>query len=251
MTPATTTDSAQELVLEQNEDTEVEEAFDLISLLEGRAVSYRLFSRVFLSPLSEQDLDEFSARDFIALSAQFDEGSLLKEGFNDMGRALRKRNSGTRQQLSTDYTMCFDGLETADGLVAVPYASVFLGEEALLNQEPRNEVYRIFRAESVKPKSSLHIPEDHLSFELDFLAILSERSAEAVKAHNTEEAMRNLALSTRFIEEHILTWLDLLTERANLFLKTRFYRGALKACRGYLDLDLQVLASLQELLTEE
>lgn len=249
MTAVTPMDKTEDAALASHDTDDSKENVERI--LKGRAASYRLFSRIFLSPLSESDLEELSARNFSALASDLKDSQLLAEGFNDMGRALKRRNSGTRQQLATDYTMCFDGIEAADGLVAVPYASVFLGEEALLNQEPRNEVYRIFRAESVKPKDTLRLPEDHLSFELDFLAILSERSAEAQRTDDVSEALRNLAVSQSFIEDHILSWYDLFAERANLFLKTRFYCGALKACRAYLDLDLQVIAGLQEMLTDD
>lgn len=248
-------DKTEDALLQTRNDKTADESLEsdlsLVDVLMGRAASYRMFSRIFLSPLRDSDIDDFIARDFISMALEFEDNELLAEGFNDIGRALKRRSTGTRQQLATDYTMCFDGVEAIDGEVAVPYASVYLGSEALLNQEPRHEVYQIFRAESVKLRSSINLPEDHLSFELDFLSLLSTRAAEALEAGDTAEVLRILDVSQSFIVDNILSWLDLLTERANQVLKTRFYKGALKATKGYLKLDQSVIAGVKEMLTHE
>jgi len=218
----------------------------VISVLEGRASSYRMFSRMFLKPLSETDIDEIIESDYAAAAETLAGTGALADGFNDMGRYLRKRNTGTRQLLATDFTMCFDGVEAVGGEVAVPYASIFIGKEALLNQEPRHRAYRIYQTESVKLKAGINLPEDHLSFELEFLSILSDRAAAAYKRGNREETVRNLEVSREFINEHILSWYDLFMERAGKVLKTRFYRGVMKATKGYLELDLSTIADLMD-----
>lgn len=218
----------------------------IIEVLRGRADSYRMFSRLFLKPLADEDIETLASMDLVSRAEDLDGTGLLAEGFNDMGRGLRKRNTGTRQMLATDFTMCFDGVETVDDEVAVPYASVFLGEKALFNQEPRNEVFKIFRAEGITLRSTVKLPEDHLSFELEFLAILSNRAAIALSEEDVPGARRNLELSRDFIENHILTWIGLLSERAGKVIKTRFYRGVMKATQGYLELDLETIADVLE-----
>jgi len=220
-------------------------------VLRGRASSYLMFSRLFLKPLSEVDIEELAAMDFIGRSQSLEGTGLLAEGFNDMGRDLLKRNTATRQKLGTDYTMCFDGVATIKGEVAVPYASVFLSEKALLYQEPRTEVYKLFCAEGISLKDNVNLPEDHLSFELEFLAVLSERAAVALEVDDMPEVRRNLELSRSFINEHILTWIGLLFERAEELLTTRFYRGVLKATTGYLELDLETISEIMEELGDE
>jgi TorA maturation chaperone TorD len=224
----------------------IEQAEACHELLFGRSASYRMFSRLFLKPLSQEEIEELAAMDLHLKALDLKDSEMLAQGFNDMGRGLRKRHTGTRQLLSTDYTMCFDGVEAVNEEVAVPYASIFLGEKALFNQEPRNAVYRLFCAENVTLKQNVNLPEDHLSFELEFLAVLSERADAAIAAGDIGEALRNLELSRDFICKHILTWLDLLSERALKILKTRFYRGVIEATRGYLELDLATLGDILE-----
>ena len=216
----------------------------LSDLLEGRVASYRMFSRLFLKPLSDSDIEDLVSMDLISRALDLEGTGLLAEGFNDMGRGLRKRHTGTRQMLATDYTMCFDGVETVGEEVAVPYASIFLGEKALFNQQPRNEVYQLFFIEGVGLKKNIDLPEDHISFELEFLAILSERAFAAFQSDDLDEFRRNLKLSRDFTHNHILSWFGLLAKRAYKILKTRFYRGVIKATEGYLRLDLQIIDEL-------
>ena len=224
---------------------------DIIEVLRDRAAGYRMFSRLFLKPLTEEDIDLLESMQLIDRALELEGTGLLAEGFNDMGRGVRKRNTGTRQILATDFTMCFDGIDTVDEMVAVPYASIFLGEKALFNQEPRNEVYKLFRAEGITLKSTVRLPEDHLSFELEFLAVLSDRSEAACTGGDIAEAIRNLELARDFIQNHILSWINLFSERANKILKTRFYQGVIKATRGYLTLDLETIDALLESLSDE
>jgi len=222
----------------------------IIEVLMGRSASYRMLARLFFKPLNEDDIENLVSIDLCARALELDGTGLLSEGFNDMGRALRKRHTGTRSQLGTDFTMCFDGMEAVGDLVAVPYASVFLGTEALFYQEPRHEVYKIFQAEGVGVKSGIDLPEDHLTFELEFLALLSDRAVTALENDQHDEALRNLRISREFIEGSILTWIGLLAARAEKILKTRFYRGALKATQGYLDLDAQTITDLVEEISD-
>ncbi|MDR3307642.1 MAG: molecular chaperone TorD family protein [Coriobacteriales bacterium] len=223
----------------------------LASVLADRVSSYRMFSRLFLKPLAEEDIQALVDMDLVERAKELEGSELLAEGFNDMGRGLRRRHTGTRQQLGTDFTMCFDGVQSVEEKVAVPYASVFLSEKALLNQEPRLEVYMTFQAERIHLKQGIDLPEDHLSFELEFLALLSNSAQAALEKDNPAEAVRNLKVSAEFIRVHILSWYDLLTERANQIIKTRFYRGVLKATKGYLELDLETINDLVEALEDE
>jgi TorA maturation chaperone TorD len=232
-------------------DMDASEKNVAIEVLKGRSASYRMLARLFFKPLKEEDIDDLASLDLCARARDLEDTGLLGEGFNDMGRVLNKRHTGTRSQLATDFTMCFDGMEAVGDQVAAPYASVFLGTEALLYQEPRHEVYKLFQAEGVGVRSGVDVPEDHLSFELEFLALLSDRAVAALEKDERDEALRNLRLSREFIEGSILTWLGLLAARAEKILKTRFYRGALKATQGYLALDIQVITDLMEAIDDE
>lgn len=215
----------------------------LAEVLKSRSEFYLMLARFYARPLTEDDLAHLTTSDFAAMGAG---EPLLEEGWNDIARFLSKQHTGTRQLLATDFTMTFDGVAALDEKVAVPYASVFLSEEGLLSRAPRNEVFLLFKREALRLKKGVTIPEDHLSFELEFLSVLSLRAAEALQANNTEEAKRNLALSSEFIREHILVWFEMLSCLAMQLLETRFYRGVLKITKGYLAMDLVTIDDLIE-----
>jgi TorA maturation chaperone TorD len=221
---------------------------ELIAALTGRTAFYQTLAGLYFKPLTQDQIDTMVEADFYQFAA---DEPLLEVGFNDISRFLRKRNTGTRQMLATDFTMCFGGLETYRNRVATPCASLFLSDEGLLYREPRNKVYAIFKKSALRVKKDLGVPEDHLTFELEFMGILSDRARTALQEGNTAEALENLRLSRSFLLEHILTWFDKLAALANLMVKTRFYRGVLKITEGWMTLDLQMLDDLIDALESD
>ena len=230
------------------------ESGSLNEVFDNRTSSYRLFSRLFLKPLSAEEVEALAGMELEKTTADMPEG-LLAQGINDMGRGLHRRHTGTQRLLSTDWTMVFDGVRSYDGNVATPYASIFAGsitgENAILFQEPRAHDLKVYRAEGILANPDLHLPEDHLSFELSFMADTSERMAAAVAAGNTAEALRLIDVSEDFRANHILSWYPQFFDLAMKMVETRFYRGVLRSTFGFLELDGGTLAELKAMLSGE
>lgn len=222
---------------------EIKTAELLVEVLESRSEFYLMLARFYSRPLTQEDIEALSESDFSSLGVG---EPLLEEGWHDISRFLRKLHTGTRQLLATDFTMTFDGVASLEEEVAVPYASVFLSEEKLLSRAPRNEVFLLFKKETLRLREGVSLPEDHLSFELEFLSILSERTIEALKAGDHAQARHNLEVSGEFISKHILIWFKMLRDLAMQLLETRFYRGVLKITEGYLTMDLATISDLIE-----
>lgn len=221
-------------------------------VLADRATSYRLFSRLFLKPLTSEEIDSLAAMNLESNVAELEGTGLLAEGMNDMGRGLHRRHTGTTRQLSTDYTMTFDGVRSHNGLVAAPYASVFngsiTGQKAVLYQEPRANDLRAYRSEGIQVDPSLHLPEDHISFELSFMADMSDKIATALAADNKEETLRLVDASLDFLQNNILSWYEPFYELSLNLIETRFYRGVLKATFGYTLNDVSALQDIRKAL---
>lgn len=212
----------------------------LASVLEGRKEFYLALAGFYLKPLSQEQIDAMAQTDFRAFGAG---ETLLEEGFNDIARFLRKKNTGTRQMLATDFTSSFGGAQTFKGNTAMPYASVFLSQTGLLNQEPRAEVFRTYKRNLLRTED-INTMDDHLSIMLEFLAILSNKIVEALQNNQIEDARTMLLESRSFIETQILTWFDAFSELANMLIEERFYRGVLKITKGYLLMDLTTIDDL-------
>lgn len=217
---------------------------DLMALFQSRADSYRLFSRIFLKPLDDEAIEALAAADFVERSAAFESGSLLRQGFNNMGRGLRRRHTGTRCELATDYTMCFDGLSEANGEVAVPCESVFRGSHKEYYQEPWLEMQKLSKREGVNFDPATGVPSDHLALELEFMAALADRAEKAAAAGDDQCVAHTIKVSQEFLKGHLANWYPALRARAEALVTTRFYRGALEALDGYLALDQSTLMAL-------
>lgn len=211
--------------------------------LEARAPFYETLSSLFFQPLSQEQVDAMAQTDFSAFAGLSGD---IDAGFNDMARYLRKRNTGTRNELAADFTGAFVGTKAYEGKVAVPYESVFTSEEGLMYQQGYQEVFAAFKSQAVKKREGLDWPDDHLSFMCEFMALLSRRAGAALETGDLPEARRNLQTSLDFLEGHILSWYDDFAELAGKILTTRFYRGVLRVARGFFELDRQTLRDLLE-----
>lgn len=214
--------------------------------LVDRAAFFRALAGYYFRPMTQEDIDNVDVVALFDAASQAD--GELAAGFDDMGRYLRKSNTGTREQLATDYTSAFGGAVTCHDRVAVPYASVFMDEDGRLNTGQRGEVYKAYKAHSFKVSADASMPEDHLSFLLSFMALLSDEALEALDSGDTARAASIIEESNSFERKHILAWFDSFAELANEILTTRFYRGLLRATKGYLLLDDAVVANMLEML---
>ena len=215
------------------------------AVLEGRAAFYEMLASLFYGPLSEEQIDAMARQDFSAyrgLNEDFD------SGINDMARYLRKRNTGTRQELACDFTSSIGGTKSYAGKFAVPYESVFTSEEGLLCRDAFHEVLGTYRRACLRKKDGLNIPEDHISFQFQFLAILSRRAAAHLGNADVAGSVDDLAKSRSFLDEHVLNWFDDFRDRALLIVGTRFYRGVFALARGYLMFDRGLLDDCIEVL---
>ena len=225
------------------------ESYELLAeVMASRASFYRMLSRLFFEPLKADDIDMLESMDFVAQAKELGGEGKLAQGLNDMGRGLRRRHTGTRTLLATDFTMCFDGIRADEGKVA--YASVFLSDEGLLYQKPRSEVYGLLLSQGLRLKKGVDLPEDHLSFEFEYLAILAERAQEAFKAGDSASAQQALQDSIEFLDNHVKTWLPMFEQRALALLETRFYQGVVKAASGYVELDEETVSQALEVCRE-
>lgn len=215
---------------------------ETISLLEERASTYRLLARLFFKPLTQGEIDGLARADFIDAACQ----STHDDGCKDIARYLRRRNTGTREELACDFTGAFYGVTTVEGKTAMPYESLFRSGEGLLMGAPRGEVYREFKANRVRVPEGVDIPEDHLSFMFDYLAVLCDRTAEHVQESEMADALELLEKQGRFLGEHVASWYGDFRAMAERIVQTRFYRGCLKLASEFVDGEPEEIALLRE-----
>ena len=222
-------------------------AQEIIQLNQGRAGFYRMLASLFFTELTAEQIEHMAQQDFSNLSGG---DELIAEGYEDIARYLAKRNASTREKLAVDYAHTFLAAGNYETFAATPFESVFTSEMGLLMQEARDEVYKMYCAEHIQPDESLHVPEDHVSFEFQFLATLLERMNDALESGDAPEALRYARLSRDFHETHQLNWIDDLCDAVMDCAMTRFYKGVSKVTRGFVHVETEVMSDIVETLDE-
>ena len=220
----------------------------IVAVNTGRAGYYRMLGSLFFTELTQDQVDHLAAMDMSVLDGG---EATIAEGYEDMSRYLAKGASNAREQLAVDYAHVFLAAGNYETYAATPYESVFTSEVGLLMQEARDEVYKMYCEEHVQPDESLHVPEDHITFEFQFMATLIERMNDALQAGEFEETLYYAQTCKKFHQEHQINWVDDLCDAIMDCAKTRFYRGVSKVTRGYVHMETEVIddviAALQEL----
>ena len=219
----------------------------LIEVNAGRAAYYRMLAELFFRELTQQQVDHLVGMDFAGMAG---DNALIAEGYEDMHRYLRHANSGTRQALACDYAHTFLAAGNYETFAATPFESVFTSELGLMMQEARDGVYKMYCEQHIQPQADLHVPEDHVSFEFEFLATVIERTNAALLASDFDRARGLAQTVSNFHAQHQLNWVDDLCDAVLDVAETRFYRGVSKVTRGFVHMETDVIADELDVLQE-
>lgn len=152
--------------------------------------------------------------------------------------------------MACDYAHTFLAAGNYETFAATPFESVFTSELGLMMQEARDGVYKMYCEQHIQPQADLHVPEDHVSFEFEFLATVIERTNAALLASDFDRA-RDLAQTVSdFHAQHQLNWVDDLCDAVLDVAETRFYRGVSKVTRGFVHIETDVIADELDMLQE-
>lgn len=207
-------------------------------LSDARAVFYRMLSSLYFSELSESGIEAISCSDFDA--ASFGD-EMVDEGFKEISDYLMLKDKGTRQELAVDFAGSILAAGSYEKRCATPYESVFTSESGLLMQDARDDVYRIFCESHVEVNEELRMPEDHLSFEFEFMAKQAEKLSALARKGEIAEALECASVQEDFLDRHLLNWIDDYCDCLDDVARTGFYKGASKITRGFVKADKKLL----------
>ncbi|MFL7810060.1 MAG: molecular chaperone, partial [Anaerolineae bacterium] len=219
-----------------------------VEILKSRASTYRFLSRVyhqevtapFLSALVEQ----------MACEAEEDTESEGYRTLREYVAALDAANIDKEQtELAAQYAALF--LNVGPRPVS-PYESVYTSPERLVMQKARDEVLAEYRKEGLNRISEYNEPEDHVAFELEFMAYLSEQAAEAVAAGDRPAAIESLQKQAGFLTKHIMVWVPQFCTDVQQAARSDsdFYRGIAQITDEHLANEGETIAELVEILSD-
>jgi putative dimethyl sulfoxide reductase chaperone len=215
-------------------ETEIQDTKqDLIEFFDANAETFTFLSQVFFKELTADAIDELAAGQWPETTGN----AKLDRGYNLLRRYFKFSAGDRRSQLAVEYARIFlaAGVHSADTASAVPYESVFTGEEHSVMGESRDQVVRWFVEDGYQVNPDLHEPEDHIAFEFEYLASMNAKASALVAAGDNMLARKNAKRQVRFIDDHLLNWIGLLSQAAAASAKTTFYTGMLLVAEGALE----------------
>ena len=226
-------------------EDEIKEACDQITQVnQGRAAFYRMISSLFYREVTMEKIAELTQVSWDGLGDE--EGDELAEGLRMMTGAIVKADARTRQKLASDYAHTFLAAGNYEERMAVPYESVYTSEDGLLMQEARDDVYRMFCNEHLGVQEGKQEPEDHISFECEFMALLADRLNDALAQRDWHEAKRLASTAFVFHGNHLENWIDDLCDAVDRCAQTKFYLGLSKATRAFVHADADSVAEIAQ-----
>ena len=171
--------------------------------------------------------------DFLALKLDTKRGrstvELFREGLTEIPAACGPE---TLDRLAAD----FAGIYLTYGFRASPCESVWLDEDHLTMQEPMFGVRDWYRRHGLGVEDWRQRTDDHLVNQLLFIAHLITEDAEGA---GLEEA-------ARFMDEHLLRWIEDFALRVASRCETSFYAGVVLLTAAYVDELRDLLAQILE-----
>ncbi|MDR0454119.1 MAG: molecular chaperone TorD family protein [Deferribacteraceae bacterium] len=211
------------------------------SLFRDRAKLYSFLARIYRAEPDQKFLNEIKALDLSGVEDEAPE----REGYQLIYDYAKNAYRGLLE-LARDYARCFIGAGMPRHEVAFPYESVFTSEKGLMQQEAYDEVMIIYAGESLVKDGKLSEPDDHISFEFEFMAFLSERTADNFIEENNGEALRYCGKQLDFLNIHLLKWIPMFCKKLSGVANTDFYKGAAKLTEAFLTNDKKILLEVLE-----
>ena len=219
---------------------EVESLDKIAEVMDGRAKTYGLLARLYRVEVDQPLLDELRGMRFPTNTGN----ARVDEGYDLMYRYLKNVWEDALLDLARDYVRVFRGHGVNGHAAAYPYESVHTSEKRLLMQEARAEVLAIYRANNLKKEEHWRECEDHIAVELEFMQIMAQRTAKALREGREDEAAADLRTQRDFVANHLANWVPMLTADMLRFSETELYRGLAELTAGFVETEGQLLDEL-------
>jgi TorA maturation chaperone TorD len=220
---------------------------DLEQLLLNRCSMYGFLARLYRTEVDQEFLDQMSEMD---LSMEVDVPE-IRDGYRMLRDYLDRPGETIITDLAVDYARVFLGAGQGEKNGAYPYESVYTSEERLVMQEARDQVLKLYREEGLERSEAIVEPEDHLSLELEFMAHLCRRAAEAMNAGDHAGALDYLQKQQQFLDQHLLAWVPAFCDDVQRLARESFYQAVAKITAGYLGMERELIADLTDVVQEE
>ena len=147
-------------------------------------------------------------------------------------------NADNLHQSSIDVTADYSALFLNMSKYPVStYESVWISPNNMLMQEPRNEVVEAYLKAGFLQDKDVHLPEDHIATELEFMGILCDKEIAAIKNGDAESSELYATMQKDFYSQHLHKWVYSFCDDVKLKAKTGFYAGTAQLLEDFMRLE--------------
>lgn len=219
---------------------------EVSEILESRAATYG-----FLSQAYRQEASVAFLEGLVEELADAPEEDAESEGHRLLRAFARRAAKGDMAKIETELRAEYAALFLNAGPNPVhPFASVYTSTDRLLMQQARDEVLAEYRQEGLARIGDFKEPEDHIAIELEFMAYLCQKAAEALGAGDTDAAARYLHKQHSFLEKHLLVWTPAFCQDLVKTATSGFYRGIGRLTEEHLAMEGETIDELLETVRE-
>lgn len=104
-------------------------------------------------------------------------------------------------------------------------------------QEARDEMFKSLVSEGLAIEDSFNMPEDHISFQFQYMARLLDQESKSWQEGCLEGAAAANEKSERFFNNHLMNWVPTFCLEAKSLARTSFYRGLCECTDAWLRLE--------------
>lgn len=126
------------------------------------------------------------------------------------------------QNLAVDFATVLCGMSPHP---VFPYESTYADGDRLLMRPVRDDVVRAYAEAGFAVDPALGLPEDHLAFELAFVAHLARREADAREAGDARAADEAAGRRAAFVRDHLARWVPRFAADWQRATRSPFYRA--------------------------
>ncbi|MFF0745519.1 molecular chaperone [Streptomyces sp. NPDC004111] len=187
--------------------------------LYGLAAACTVLSRLLLTAPDQQVLDRLRDPGLLA-DWPLPPCEATDRGLVCLARSADENEDATA--VTRDYNRLFVGPER---LLAPPYESVHRSEDQLVFEAETFQVRAFYARFGLTAPRLGREPDDHIGLELDLVATLCIRAAEALDRTGTTRTVDFVAALREFLTGHLLAWAPDFMEMVEAHARTRFYQG--------------------------